>query len=348
VDLHDILMYADDILVLCITQEQLEKSIRIIKEWSADNGMSLNAKKSGIVPFAPRRAKKIPFLTTETTFRKSKRSSKNVKDIKLLNWVPETERLQDIPICSEYKYLGSYLSSKLTADAQISFIDRKAGHLYTRLFPYLQSASTDARRDAFLTFVSPLFVATSIITEAETSKTKVNQVLILRKKWFKKFLRISKSTSTWLMDQMLAKSFNETINHDAMVADLKWTARMQGQTCIPPKLPGTPNLLRGVPHEWSSLVNTVKRPCPMCKNPRPVLSRWHMLIRHQIRLPAIEHIWNTQITPVTSHPYKSIQTFTGETIEIKMNRREVSNLLRPMIQGHLDNFLRAYSSLLRH
>jgi hypothetical protein len=343
VDPLDILMYADDILVLCTSQPQMETAIRTIKEWSKANGMSLNAKKSGIVPFAPRRAKKIPLMTTETTFITNKKG----KEVKITSWIAETEEILDIPVCTQYKYLGSYLSNKLTADAQLSFIDRKAGHLFTRLFPYLQSVSSDARRDAFLTFINPLFAATSILMEAEQSKSKYNQVVLLRKKWFKKFLRISKTTSTWLMDQMLGRDFNEVINHDATVADLKWTARMQGQTCTAPKLMNGPNLLRGVPLEWSTLVNTIKRPCPVCKNPRPVLSRWHMLIRHQIKLPAIEHIWNTEIISVTRDPYKTIQTYSGKTKEIKMQRREVSNLLSPIIQGHLNNFLKAYSSLSR-
>jgi hypothetical protein len=334
-------MYADDILFLCTQQAQLKRVIELIQEWSKANGMSLNAKKSGIVPFASRTAKKIPLMKTETTYRKNKKGNLT----KIVTWVPETEDIKEIPICNHYKYLGTYLSNKLTADAQVSFIDRKAGHLYTRLYPYLQSASTDARRDAFLTFVSPLFIATSILIEAESSESKLNQVLTLRKKWFKKFMRISKATSTWLMNQMLGRDFSQTTNHDALVADLKWAARLQGQTCTPPKLTNGPNLLRGVPQEWSSLINTIKRPCPICKNPRPILSRWHMLIVHKVRLPAIEHIWNTQITPITRNPIKQIITSSGKIKNKIMDRREVSNLLGPMLKAHLDAFLQAYNHI---
>ena len=60
-------MYADDILILCESQNQIRKCIHIIEEWSKQNGMELNKNKSGIVVFANRRAKVIPLMEIETT-----------------------------------------------------------------------------------------------------------------------------------------------------------------------------------------------------------------------------------------------------------------------------------------
>ena len=190
-----------------------------------------------------------------------------------------------------FRSLGTYLSCKLTTETQLSFIDRKSGHLFTRLFPYLQSASADARRDAFLTFVNPLFMATTILMESENSKALRNRIVLLRKKWFKKFLRISKSTSTWLMDQMLNIDFIQLIHHHSLIADLKLQARLQGTVLDQyARIDSGPNPLRGVPNIWSSLVNTIKRPCPVCRGPKPMLSRWHLMVHHNIKLPAIEYI----------------------------------------------------------
>ena len=65
IDFEDVLFYADDILVLCQTQAQLKQCIEIIEEWSKQNGMELNKKKSGILPFTSRRSRDIPFLRLE-------------------------------------------------------------------------------------------------------------------------------------------------------------------------------------------------------------------------------------------------------------------------------------------
>ena len=59
---QQILLYADDILLLCQTVPQLKKCINIIENWSEKNGMKLNKKKSGIVVFSPRNDKTIPYM----------------------------------------------------------------------------------------------------------------------------------------------------------------------------------------------------------------------------------------------------------------------------------------------
>jgi len=59
--IEDILLYADDILILCQSHEQISKCVDIIKKWSRLNGMELNKKKSGIVVFASRKAKGAPY-----------------------------------------------------------------------------------------------------------------------------------------------------------------------------------------------------------------------------------------------------------------------------------------------
>ncbi|HRP37859.1 MAG TPA: reverse transcriptase family protein, partial [Candidatus Dojkabacteria bacterium] len=64
IDIEDLLYYADDLLTLCDSEEQLKKAINAIADWSERTGMLLNKKKSGIIIFAGRRATKIPMMKT--------------------------------------------------------------------------------------------------------------------------------------------------------------------------------------------------------------------------------------------------------------------------------------------
>ena len=84
-------------------------------------------------------------------------------------WMPAQKDIAGIPVCEKYKYLGTWLSPKLSCDPQIRKINKKAGALYTRLYPYLASASADGRRDMFMTMVAPLFNAAHILLSYENS-----------------------------------------------------------------------------------------------------------------------------------------------------------------------------------
>lgn len=70
ITIEDVLLYADDILILYQTQSQIKQCTEIIEELSKKNGMELNKKKSGILPFAPRMAKDIPLMTMEKIYDK--------------------------------------------------------------------------------------------------------------------------------------------------------------------------------------------------------------------------------------------------------------------------------------
>lgn len=152
ISIDDILLYADDILILCQTQQQVAKSIQIIERWSHLNGMELNKNKSGILVFAPRRAKKIPLMKHET----EKDIYGNVIES---NWIPTIKDISGVPIVTKYKYLGTYLDSKLTMKCQIECIERKSNFLFARLYPYLSCATADARKDMWRTVILPLFNA---------------------------------------------------------------------------------------------------------------------------------------------------------------------------------------------
>ena len=101
---------------------QLRRTIQTIEKWSEDNGMTLNKKKSGIVVFAGRRCKNIPFMTNKKNQEKTNKKNKVI-------WTSTQTEFMGIPICQKYKYLGTYLDSKLTSRPQI-------GHIKKRLHTY--------------------------------------------------------------------------------------------------------------------------------------------------------------------------------------------------------------------
>ena len=124
-------MYADDILTLCTSDKQLREAIKIIESWSGRNGMELNKLKSGIVPFANRNAHSIPYMrnhkTTEIRQRKYKNKPGRPAQIIInhYSWKLSTNNIMGIPICEQYKYLGTILTPKLSCEPQIKHIKKK-------------------------------------------------------------------------------------------------------------------------------------------------------------------------------------------------------------------------------
>ena len=159
-----------DLLALCTSMEQVRNVIKIISDWSIRNGMQLNKKKSGIVIFAARKRQNIPNMKKANHTSQGKGKSKRGK------LVPAKATIEGVPICEKYKYLGTILTPKLECNEQISYIKRKAGFLLVKLYPYLKSASADAKRDMWQTMVKPLFNAALVLLEYEPSETQKNNL----------------------------------------------------------------------------------------------------------------------------------------------------------------------------
>jgi len=194
IDLDDVLMYADDILTLCTSIEQMKKAILIIEEWSKENGMILNKKKSGIVVFAPRSSTHIPLMRLERTMvtkvRKYKSKGLDVEkriESVHLKWVPAVKDVLGIPVCERYKYLGTILTPKLSLDVQLKEIKRKAIFIQAKMFPYLKVASLEGRKDIFTTLIMPLFNATLALFNHEPSESNKNNLLRVQRGLFKSF-----------------------------------------------------------------------------------------------------------------------------------------------------------------
>ena len=303
ISMHDILMYADDILTLCTSRSQLRRAIEIIESWCEENGMELNKNKSGIVPFAPRKAHKIPLLvnkkTTEVRKRKykSKKTSADTVQINHHQWVPDVKDVMGVPVCTEYKYLGTILTPKLCCTPQTKFIKRKAAHLQVKLGPYLGNTSAEGKRDMFVTFIMPLFNAALMLLKHEPSKTHKESLERTKKIIFKQFLGISKRTSTELVEDMLRIDINKKAELEFQNSLAKWVARVDK---VEPQLETrekTKNPLKGVPGNWTELVNSQYRKCPKCQ--MKTTNRWHLLYAHGIRLKLVTKIWQEEVLTIT-------------------------------------------------
>jgi len=108
--------------------------------------MKLNKNKSGIVAFAPRNDKTIPYMKLKITRVTTTRTLEK-------EWLPTCKEIQEIPIVNKYKYLGTYLDCKLTIQTQLDFIRRKSNFLFVKLYPYLSNATAGGRKDMWRTIL---------------------------------------------------------------------------------------------------------------------------------------------------------------------------------------------------
>ena len=262
--IEDILLYADDILLLCDSTERVRRCIEIVEQWSKDNGMQLNKKKSGIVVFAPRSAKNIPYMMR-------KEGAKDTKE-----WQPFTKEVGGVPIVNQYKYLGTFLDSKLTLKPQLNHIRTKSNFIFTKLYPYLSQASADGRRDMWQTMVAPLFDGILMLAYHEENKVSLENTARLWIGTFKKFLLLPKNTNTDLIKELIARDPAERVKSIALLSEAKWNARKERKSsgkCS--DITKQKNYLRGIPNTFCEIVKMQHKLCCICKN--SIMSYDHMI-----------------------------------------------------------------------
>ena len=317
---EDILLYADDILILCQSQEQVAKCVKIIEEWSSQNGMELNKKKSGIVVFTSRKARKVPLMKLET-----------VKDengyVQRKQWIPSIETIEGIPIVTKYKYLGTYLDFKLTLETQNDHIKRKSDFLFARLYPYLSHATADARKDMWRTMVMPLFNAVLILIYYEKAKTNSWKTLRLLIGTFKKYLLIPKNTSTELVYEMIGINVPELVARNVVNSEEKWEARKERR---PPELiprTETPNYLRGIPNDWCQILKQQYGICQICK--QNIRNEYHMSTAHNIEILGCKEIWEC----IKEHHEKVVKKQKEKSSIMKVKRIKFLKYWEPRLKA---------------
>jgi hypothetical protein len=246
--------------------------------------MELNKKKSGIVVFAPRLAKKIPLMKMH--------KYKIVKDGKeriIREWIPNQNNISEIPIMTEYKYLGTYLDPKLTMRPQLRHIRNKSSFLFIKLYPYLMNATADGRRDMWKTMVAPLFNALLILTYHEKAKTNTWNMLRLLVGTFKEFMMIPKNTSNNLVGEMIGTDIEELVLMNGINSDEKWKARKERREPNITARTATKNYLRGIPNTWCSILKQQCRVCQLCK--KYIMNEYHMKVCHNTEIFDYKKVW---------------------------------------------------------
>ena len=192
------------------------------------------------------------------------------------------------------------------------------------------------------TMIAPLFNAAYVLLKYEPSETHKASLERVQKGTFKKFLMISKRTNSVLVNDMMRKNLRDLAYATVESCRLQWEQRKAFQ-CINAQLPrlAMDNGLKGVPNSWCELVNTMVKPCPSCRRSGIVTNRWHLLVKHKIRLPHVNYIWKKEILPIVQGVNQNL-----EPVDSIKKRQIIREAVKPLIQGHLQNYHNAWGQLL--
>jgi hypothetical protein len=283
--------------------------------------MELNKKKSGILVFAPRSAKKIPFMEFKT--KDEGNETKKKKEEK--EWTPKTTDISGVPIVSKYKYLGTYLDSKLTMKTQLAFIRKKSNFLYTKLYPYLIHASANGRKDMWRTMVCPLFNGALALFNFEPATTHLLNFLRLWRYTFKMFMMIPKSTNTELVDEMIGINIFEIQEINAQNSARKWQARRdKTELELMPK-PKVKDYLRGISNDWCQILKHQCSLCPICQDSTKNAN--HMDEKHNIEILSYKILW------------EEIKEFHDKKVEEQKKKNKIMKVKRQIFLEHWSGIL---------
>ena len=295
--IEDIMAYADDILILCTSIEQLKAVINVIRIWSTENNLHLNPNKSGIIEFRRKYARGAPALTIDTTF-------------------------EGIPVVSNYKFLGTMVDQKLTVDTHLDYFTKRVNGLAARLFPLLKQSTFSFRRHLWNVLARPLYEQLSLLAYIDTTKTGTKKVERAIKKSFKRFTLLQNSTKDDIVIPLMDYDYAERSKWNWLVSEYKWERRMGRDIPLPdkPTLTNSTLLQDLVPGNFSTLVNLNTRTCPKCPNHR--LTHNHRTF-HNLASMGWEQVINTCRT---NRETMRLQN-RGRSYIIDTNTRFVQHLL---------------------
>jgi hypothetical protein len=117
---------------------------------------------------------------------------KNGVEEQVMKWVVFQKEFDGVPICLQYKYLGTYLDFKLSMEIQIKHIKRKCRWIFIRLYPYLAQASAERRRDIWQIMIAPLLESLPALINEEYSVSAIEKVFRLWRGTFKQIMMLPK------------------------------------------------------------------------------------------------------------------------------------------------------------
>ncbi len=249
--LNDLYGFADDHLVLNCTLSDLRRCINIVREWGIKYNVKLNPAKSGVLEVPPKYGK----ITLEVG-----------------------SVFEGVPVVDSYKYLGLWLTQKLTAEKHLDYLFGKKGapegravgkinYLVSSLRPCLSNVSLDYRLNLWVVLVKPLFLPLAAMAwsmsrnDRETVQTKLRVSL-------KKFIGLPKNFRTDVLTKLFPLDYEEWINIEYENNTAKWLRRLRYQ---PNTQEGQKKYLTGyyrcLPKEFGMLLKRFTVVCRECQKP---------------------------------------------------------------------------------
>ncbi len=297
----DLMGYADDLLVMCTSLHQLRKCIGVIQEWSLENNLMLNPKKSGIIEFLPRHRTYASLLVPGTYF-------------------------EGVPVVTEYKYLGLIVDQKLTVNKQLDYIEEKTNHQRAKLWPVLKAFSLSERINLWTILCRPLFEMLIFPYYAERCHANINKVHRVIRKTFKKFCLLKKNVDNETVAKLMNYDFRERANRVVEITNAKWNARIQYRTidaCDYPRDNIKDTSKIWYPKEVTELINLKTALCKKCDTP---CSSYHLKESHGVQIPS-----NKEILELMEYKNQEIKPRKG-TDRTKM-LKDLGVSLKPFIDS---------------
>jgi hypothetical protein len=239
------------------------------------------------------------------------------------------------PVVSQYKYLGTWLNERLTLDTQIAHIVKKSNFIRSRLSPSLYNASLDFRRNMWQIFILPSYEFIIPLYYYETAKTSRQKLERLLRNSFKSYTGIKRTTSTDLINDLMAYNIRERSDYLFYVSEQKWRYRKRNEfyhkhddeNLESRKPVEMPNLCKNLPKSIIKYINLQTALCPHCKKNNIIvrLSKEHVAQNH-----------NTDILSVHSIA-RLVRTFVKA--KAKKNKNKKEKISRAAIQEYADSLI---------
>ena len=202
----------------------------------------------------------------------------------------QVEKVEEIPVVKQYRYLGLIFDQKLTIHAHMEHINRKILFQVNALSKILPNITAGYRKSLWMTFIKPMYELASLLYQSDSTMTNKNWLERIVTKSFKRIVGLGKTTPTELVQSLSGYRIQERAKILWDEANKKWHNRMQGNThmtkvSISRK---TKDLLKNITQEGIKLINLLNKLCPICKNQKMTIK--HLKL-HRIYYPEITQIF---------------------------------------------------------
>ncbi len=197
--------------------------------------------------------------------------------------------MEGIPFTTSYKYLGTWITSKMSMKPQLDHIKKKTDFIVNKLYPLLNEVSLSYRINLWTILLRPLFDQLAQLYTIEKAKSNLLKAERIYKYSFKRFTLLTKRTPDALIYELTGVTLQDRANSITTNAKRKWHERLgtdylwrDATTSSPIK----PDIF--LPKEVQTFINLTRS---MFKFHRSsVLNPQHLNKSHQEKIPEYKDI----------------------------------------------------------